>query len=594
MGEPTRGFVSNQARVIALLALLFVTKSARAFEFSKLAEIPPSGSSSYVENLVKLAIERNGLTVETEPDGKIVEGFVIHPYDVIVPEDPWPMFPAAIHMVTKPYVIEREALLEVGQPWDLLLAQETERNLRANLFLSIARVIPCKGSDPGKVVALIVTKDIWSLRPGFDFVLVGSQLQYLALMFSEQNFLGRRKVVGIDFALDLATFLAGQRYRDPRLFGSRLSLAERFDVIWNKNSGALEGGIAQVSFEKPIYSLATHWGWGVYFDYQKNIYRQFAGGTILSVPAVTTGDSVLYQYRQEIMEAKAELTHSWGELHKLQVGGGPRLDARNFQFYDSTGALNPASIADFNSTFLPRAESMGVLAASARFFRAEFVQLYDIERYSVPEDYRLGPDVRIESRIGTPALGWTQWYWEPDFNLEWTLHPGDALLQGWVRARARFQPGLNPYSDWVTQIYSARIKGISPRFWFLRVAGSARTTRRYYDLDRSVETLGGNNGIRGFPSDFLFGQQVWGANLELRTIPFRIWAFYVGAVTFFDCGNAFGASPNGNAFYSSAGLGLRLGLPQFNRQLLRFDFAIPISGFPPSPSYFVASFGQAF
>lgn len=577
----------------ALLGVLLGGRVAHALELPTLEQLRRMGSVAYADELERMALERNGLVAEPEPEGKTLERLVVVPYDVIIPEDPWPTFPALIHPITRPDVVEREVLLEVGQPWRNLRARETERNLRANLMVNIARVVPCKGAAPDQVVGLVITKDMWSLRPGIDFLLVGNQLQYLELFVAEHNLFGRRKSVGLDFAYDPRTLMLGQRVRDPRVWGSRIAITERGDVIWNQQSGALEGGIAQLSVEHPIYSLSTPWGWLVSADYMKNVFRQYQSGTILPITS-SAGENMLLQYRQERLDLRALLTRAWGERFRFELSGGWRGNIKAFSFYNSDGtAFSQASLDYFSGNYLPRTESMGMLTLQGRLFQAEFVQLFDFERFALPEDYRLGPDVRLEQRLGLPAFGWSQYFYEPDLNIDWNVYAGDNLFQGWLRARARYQPGLVADSAWVNQIYSLRVRNISPRLGFLRIAASARLVRRFWDLDHALDTLGGNNGIRGFPSDYLYGQQLWGGNLELRTVPFKVWAMYLGAVAFADGGNVFGTVDR-PGFSASLGFGLRIGIPQFNRSLLRLDFAFPVTGAPLNPAYFVATFGQAF
>src|SRR5204863_6955359 len=101
--------------------------------------------------------------------------------------DPWPNFLNVFHYTTRPYVIRREVLLKVGQPFALAAADETERNLRGKAQFTVALVVPLKGSTPDSVRLLVVTKDVLSLRLNWDPRLYNGKLYYLGLAPSEMN-----------------------------------------------------------------------------------------------------------------------------------------------------------------------------------------------------------------------------------------------------------------------------------------------------------------------------------------------------------------------------------------------------------------------
>jgi hypothetical protein len=67
-----------------------------------------------------------------------------------------------------------------------------------------------------------------------------------------------------------------------------------------------------------------------------------------------------------------------------------------------------------------------------------------------------------------------------------------------------------------------------------------------------------------------------------------------GYVVFTDMGDA-EQNFSDLGLHASVGAGLRVGIPQFNKFVLRFDFAKPLETIQgASPAYFVSQFGQAF
>jgi hypothetical protein len=93
-------------------------------------------------------------------------------------------------------------------------------------------------------------------------------------------------------------------------------------------------------------------------------------------------------------------------------------------------------------------------------------------------------------------------------------------------------------------------------------------------------------------------------NLELRTRPVEILKCQLGAVAFFDAGDAFtdfAAAQGGFQAFQSVGVGLRALFPQLDRVVFRADLGFPMerpvdpsTAMPIAPYAFLVSFGQAF
>lgn len=77
--------------------------------------------------------------------------------------NPFMRFFNEIHATTKPFVIRRELLLGRGQPYDSVLADESERNLRSlGIFRSVRVDTAAVG---GRTTLFVRTKDAWSIQP---------------------------------------------------------------------------------------------------------------------------------------------------------------------------------------------------------------------------------------------------------------------------------------------------------------------------------------------------------------------------------------------------------------------------------------------
>src|SRR5205814_9253257 len=128
------------------------------------------------------------------PEGKTIEGIDVVSYDVIEPRDPAPALLNALHVTTRRYVIEREVLLRPGDPYQGVLCDETARNLRGLPQLSLVLCTAIRAKTPGAVRVLVITKDVWSLRLGWDVVYVGNGLEALQLVPTETNLGGTHQI----------------------------------------------------------------------------------------------------------------------------------------------------------------------------------------------------------------------------------------------------------------------------------------------------------------------------------------------------------------------------------------------------------------
>ena len=146
--------------------------------------------SAYEQEALEIVLKARHLELEPAPEGKLLEGVDIAPLDVFEPRDPAPAFLNWFHYTTRPMIIERELLMQREQPWVKWRAEEAARRLRALRQLSLVLVVPVKGADSQHVRALIVTKDVWSLRLNTGITYRNGTLEYLLLQPSEENVAG--------------------------------------------------------------------------------------------------------------------------------------------------------------------------------------------------------------------------------------------------------------------------------------------------------------------------------------------------------------------------------------------------------------------
>jgi hypothetical protein len=574
------------------------------------------GGQGYQQHLVDAAREAQGLEYDPAPEGKMIERIVQTRYDVITPDEPYPLFLNLFHVTTLAPVVRRELLFSEGERWNTDHVLESAHNLRSYLFLSFAQIVACKGSAPDRVIAVVVTKDLWSLRPNFNFSFGDGKFEQGQAELTEENVAGRMKRATIDLGFDLARWYAGLQYLDPRIWGGELSMLERGDLFVNRASGQLEGGVATLILQKPQYTLDTRWFWGASLRYRQEVARQFTGGGIADFVSGATGESMPYQYNQHLVDLQAGATRSFGYRQKDDFSAGYRGFVHLFDVPALTPPVSPATQADFEASVLPHSESAGMLYVGYHRYEGEYHGLIDIDSFAVNEEYRFGLDLSVELRLANPAFGFSSSFYEPVITASWTRYEDDDLFVVSAGVDTRYQPELGGSMPWVDGTFMANVRNVSPRFGFLRLHTDVRGIRRVNDFNHFVSVLGGDvnplvptpigggttqlatlagvASLRGYPSGQFIGENLWAANAELRTVPVALWSVHLGLAAFYDMG---AASTDLTALspFESVGAGVRIGLPQFNTDVLRLDFGYPLRQLPGIESnYLVAVYGQAF
>ena len=581
--------------------------------------------AQYEERLVQQGLGRLGLEVDPDPEGKPIHAIYIDAREVVLPGDfplsgriPWPIL-NYLHMRTREPILRQELLMHPGEPFRRDVFEESGRNLRSLFILSIARLVAVRkpgkpgqpGTPPGQTSVLLVTKDQWSLRLNTAFTLDQARFDALSFSLAEHNLLGRNKRLSFDFALDPGRYSLGGSYTDPRIWGSRIfaNLSGRFYL--NRGSNDLEGGYASVSVGRKLFSLRTQLGWQADFVYQQDIVRYFKGGELaqrsFQTPAGT--ESVPDVFNRRTLVASLQGSYSAGVVNKVNLTAGFRVQTATYELPADFPGVSAAARAAYQAT-LPRSESASGPFLSFTAFTARFLRIRDIETFALSEDFRLGPQLTLDIRYASHFFGFNSDFVELSGSFTNQHYARDNLLSYGASVAARVQYGVGAPFGWNSSLFNESVTltfhEITPKMKFVRLHLSGKFQMRAHDLDNLRLTLGSDSGLRGFAPRQFQGSAVYRVNAELRTTALNLWTIHVGAVLFYDGGDApLVLFPTEDAagrplastagYHQDAGLGLRVLLPQFNRDVLRLDLAFPFELIGGSyVPRFSAEFIQAF
>ena len=177
----------------------------------------------------------------------------------------------ALHVETRPRIIRRELLLDVGDPFDADLVAESERNLRALGIFRDVRIDPIE-TDSG-VVLIVRTADAWTTTLGVSAATSGSQ-SIIDLSLQEANLLGTRTQARLGYRNDTDRSSLTFAFDTPRAIDDRIGIGGSFI---DRSDG--QGGT--VSLRLPFFSLSSRNGASLTASAVEGRILQFRDGVVV-------------------------------------------------------------------------------------------------------------------------------------------------------------------------------------------------------------------------------------------------------------------------------------------------------------------------
>ncbi len=455
----------------------------------------------------------------------------------------------ALHVQTRPGVIERALLFKSGEPLSQALIEETERVLRSNRYLYDVKIRPLAWHD-GVVDIEVETRDTWSFDPGLSAGRSGGA-NSSGIQLKDYNLLGSGIAVGIGRSSGVDRSSTEFNISNERAFGGSTAL----NYSLSSNS---DGRRDAVSVAQPFYALDTPWAAGVSAVRDNRIDPVYNAGNIIGE----------YRHRQNTAEAYGGWSTGRVDGWVQRVGLGLSLIDDRFAF--EPGLAPPPQ--------LPADEKLVSPFVRYALIEDRFEKLENRNLIGRPEFFALGLNASAQ-------LGWASTRWGSS---------RDALLYSGALSRG-FEPTpeqrlimsaslAGQLSD--GQVRRQRLGGAaqyylpqSPRWLFYAAASADVLT---HPEANDVLLLGGDNGLRGYPLRYQSGDRRALFTVEERTYTdvFLWQLFRVGAAAYVDAGRAWGGN-NVNTlapgWLASAGLGLRIvSVRAAFSNVLHIDLAFPL------------------
>lgn len=589
-----------------LLAVLAVALPLPWAEAARAQTAPPPAErlryySPYELQTIGAVLGGMNLVQDPSPDGKLVERVEVTPLDVFEQRDVLPKWLNVFHVTTLEGVVRREVLLHPGDRYQQALVDDTIRNLRrlpGVPQLSAVLVVAARGSAPDRIVLVVITKDVWSLRLNWDIVADPGGLDELVLQPSETNFLGTHQILGATFVLQPLTYTFGGHYTVPSLDHTRVAVQVGEDVMINKITGNPEGSYGALVAGEPLFAGNTPWSWDASVSYQDVFVRNYVNAQLDTFRDSQTHQTLPFQYHSLQSFATYEVTRSFGWEYKHDFTLAAGISRAVYEVPGAAG-VSATTISDFENAYVPVSDTRVGPSLQYHTYDMRFLRVIDFDTLALQEDYRLGHDVVLRVYPSFRGLGSSRDVLGLYGAVQYTWALRDGLF------RVAFQSTTEPEPDKNWDVADAAIQPTAhlatPSIGNLgRVVLDGTFLYRWRNYLNQTEILGGADRLRGFPTNFFVGDSVMSFNVEARSRPVEILSMELAGVAFYDVGDAF---TGWSQFipYHSVGVGIRALFPWLDRTVFQADIGFPIerpidpSTNAPIPPYsFIISFGQAF
>jgi outer membrane protein assembly factor BamA len=456
-----------------------------------------------------------------------------------------------LHVTTHDATIADQLLFREGDLYRASAVAESARILRSQRYLRDASIRPVAYED-GFVELEVMTQDVWSFNPGISFGRKGGR-NSTGFELEELNLFGSGTQLGVGFKSDAERDSKVVTYRDRQLGSSW------WDLMFGYSDNS-DGRLADFALMHPFYSLDSRWSAGVEFHDDLRVDSRYDLGEKVD------------QYQAHNRFATAQ----WG-FSKGLVDGWTRRYSFGVTHDEHVFADAPGSAA---AAALPGNRKLVYPWVAAEWTEDRFATTRNRDQIGKTEDYALGWNLRARLGYAGTVAGSDR----DAFMLDGSASTGFELssrqsLMLSAEASGRLENG---------EIANG-ILGAEARYYFrqtprrLFFASLSATAGSRLDTDVQL-SLGGDNGLRGYPLRYQSGEGRWVFTAEQRMFsnwyPFQL--FNVGGAVFFDMGEALGRDPLATkpvGLLKDVGFGLRLGNGRSALgNVLHVDFAVPLDG----------------
>jgi outer membrane protein assembly factor BamA len=473
-------------------------------------------------------------------------------FDTTKPGENKALYRAAnrLHVDTHESVLRAQLLFAEGDLYSARVLEETERALRRLRFIREPRVRAVSFHD-GIVDIEVNVQDVWTLSPGLSFGRKGGA-NSTSFDFDDYNVLGMGKHLSIGSSNSVDRSSTTFQWIDPNVLGTRWTTQAQYS---DNDDGSAEA----LRIERPFFSFDTRWTVGLSLAKDDGVQHRYALGEKID------------EYRRGTRQADLHFGRSsgWDDGWVRRFTTGVRFEEARFT--NDPDYLPSAS--------LPTDRTLSYPYASMEWIQDDFATSTNLDQIERTEDFEFGRHFMVELGEAAPAFGAdrTATLLRASASRGWRVHPNHTLFFG-TSLSGRYGDGVENSLLSATARYYWRT-GERSTFY----AGLQGDFGHALDGDTEL-TLGGDNGLRGYPLRYQSGSARALLTLEQRFYtdwyPWRL--FRVGGAVFTDIGRSFGSSAVPTEQLGTLrdiGFGLRFANSRTAlANVLHLDVAFPLDG----------------
>jgi hypothetical protein len=495
------------------------------------------------------ALEARGLRIG---EIRIVTGDI---FDLSDPAENNALFRFAnlLHARSKPQAVADALLFRSGERLSLRAIEETERVLRGNRNYFDVRIRPLAVHED-RVDIEVATRDTWTLDIGARVSREGGSSSG-GFVVRDSNLFGSGVTLGIGRSSDADRSGSQIEFAYPRAFDGRSLVA----ASYADNS---DGKRLAASVVRPFTALDDRWAAGVSVLDDDRVESLYFQGEVASK----------YRRRDQISEA-------WGGWSTGLINGWTRRNSFGIRSQRERYGVEPGEIAP---PVLSADRDLVYPFVRYEVIEERFERQENRNQMGRPEFFALGLVTRFE--LGRAVAGWGDtapaWVYSASVSRGFEPSPAGDLF---LAASLRGQHDEGGVQRQVLGASGRYYHALGPR-WLLYAGLSGERAKNPALPD--LLTLGGENGLRGYPLRYQTGERRAVLTLEARSFSdlylYRL--FRIGAAAFVDVGSAWGgplaehASPH---WLANVGVGLRIfSVRSAFGNVLHLDLAKPLDDGP--------------
>ncbi len=549
-------FIKN-SHVFNLFLAFFLSITAEA-------GAPTSALNKCEDRATSCVADNTGLTILDAPQksDSIISriNINIHPiFDESKPKENKALFRLAnrLHIDTEAHVIKKDLLFEEGDAIDHQTLAESERILRSRRYLNKAKISKRELED-GTTEVDINVNEVWTLFPTISYSRSGGNTEY-SFGIKDSNFLGYGKSFDIS------------REKNSDRTGTSF-IYQDVNTGWHQTNATLaytdndDGEMQKFSLIRPFFSLNTPSAGGFSyekFDREESVYNK--GDKVDRYAQLSEHHDVFYGDKFTNSDTI--------NIFRWSIGYSKQKD-------DFVLLPNAANIIA-----LPQDRNLDIAWLGYQYIRNGFEKSYNLQQINRIEDINFGLQTSI--RVGH-VNSKVQDY---DNSIQFKLDISDGFHfnnNHFVFTKLSIN-GFNKDSDIFNGLATGQLRYHWQNFSRGQFFIDLQATKGKNLFADQFLSLGGNNGLRGYPDFYQEGDKRYLATLEQRFYGQKEWfsLFYLGSALFYDQGRAWGnslADQSEDETLRDIGFGLRFsgtrvgGQEQGSSNILHIDVAKPLDG----------------